>query len=304
MPILCRIKYINKKLLLLKNQKTKFLKKMANASIQKVEKKEGSKGSNIFAGLAIVICLVVGVLVWYFIMGNPSNFEGGTREGHPNGFLGTVYKGGVIVAVLLGLLMMALVFSIERFMVISKAAGKGNVEAFIARVQAQIKGGNINEAMAECDKQQGVVANVVKAGLLKYEEVKREGFDSERAEAAIQQELEEATSLEMPMLEKNLVILSTLVSIGTLVGLLGTVSGMIKAFSAMGAGSTPDSAQLAVGISEALINTATGIGTSTVSIIAYNLFTTKIDKLTYAIDEAGFTIAQTYRRFRARANNA
>jgi len=277
---------------------------MANASIQKVEKKEGSKGSNIFAGLAIVICLAVGFLVWKFIMGNPSNFEGGTTEGHPLGFLGTVYKGGVIVAVLLGLLMMALVFSIERFLVISKAAGKGNIEAFVAKVQAQIKSGNINEAMAECDKQQGTVANVVKAGLLKYEEVKREGFDSERAEAAIQQELEEATSLEMPMLEKNLVILSTLVSIGTLVGLLGTVSGMIKAFSAMGAGSTPDSAQLAVGISEALINTATGIGTSTVSIIAYNLFTTKIDKLTYSIDEAGFTIAQTYRRFRARANNA
>jgi len=276
---------------------------MANASIQKVEKKEGSKGSNIFAGLAIVICLAVGFLVWQFIMGNPANFEGGTTEGHPLGFLGTVYKGGVIVAVLLGLLMMALVFSIERFLVITKAAGKGNVETFVAKVQAQIKAGNINEAMAECDKQQGVVANVVKAGLLKYEEVKREGFDSERAEAAIQQELEEATSLEMPMLEKNLVILSTLVSIGTLVGLLGTVSGMIKAFSAMGAGSTPDSAQLAVGISEALINTATGIGTSTVSIIAYNLFTTKIDKLTYSIDEAGFTIAQTYRRFRARANN-
>ena len=277
---------------------------MANASVQKVEKKEGSKGSNIFAGLAIVICLLVGVGVWYFIMGDPGNFEGGKREGHPLGFLGTVYKGGVIVAVLLGLLLMALVFSIERFIVISKAAGKGNIETFVAKVQAQIKNANINEAMAECDKQQGTVANVVKAGLLKYEEVKREGFDSERAEAAIQQELEEATSLEMPMLEKNLVILSTLVSIGTLVGLLGTVSGMIKAFSAMGAGSTPDSAQLAVGISEALINTATGIGTSTVSIIAYNLFTTKIDKLTYSIDEAGFTITQTYRRFRARANNA
>ena len=237
-------------------------------------------------------------------MGAPSNFEGGTTEGHPLGFLGTVYKGGIIVAVLLGLLLTALVFSIERFIVITKAAGKGNVQAFVAKVQGQIKNGNITEAIAECDKQQGTVANVIKAGLLKYQEVKSEGFDSERAEAAIQQEIEEATSLEMPMLEKNLVILSTLVSIGTLVGLLGTVSGMIKAFSAMGAGSTPDSAQLAVGISEALINTATGIGTSTISIIAYNVFTTKIDKLTYSIDEAGFAITQTYRRFRARANNA
>ena len=281
---------------------------MANASIQKVEKKEGGsgKGSNIFAGLAIVICLLTGFLVWRFVMGAPSNFENGDNTGHPldGSFLGTVYKGGVVVAVLLGLLLMSLVFSIERFFVISKAAGKGSVGAFVARVQKQITSGNIAEAMAECDKQQGTVANVVKAGLLKYEEVKREGFDSERAEAAIQQEIEEATSLEMPMLEKNLVVISTLVSIGTLMGLLGTVTGMIKAFSALGAGSTPDSAQLANGISEALINTATGISTSTLAIIAYNSFTSKIDKLTYSIDEAGFTIAQTYRRFRARANNA
>lgn len=280
---------------------------MANASVQKVEKKGDSKGSNIFAALAIVICIVVGILVWKYIMGHPSNFEGGDPEnGHPlpGNYMGMIYKGGYVVPILMGLLLMSFVFSIERFLVINKASGKGNVDAFVRKVQGQIAAGNINEAMAECDKQQGTVANVVKAGLMKYEEVKREGFDSERAEAAIQQEIEEATSLEMPMLEKNLVIISTLVSIGTLVGLLGTVTGMIKAFSALGAGSTPDSAQLANGISEALINTATGIGTSTVAIIAYNMFTTKIDKLTYSIDEAGFTITQTYRRFRARANNA
>lgn len=279
---------------------------MANASIQKVEKQGNSKGSNIFAGLAIVACLIVGYLVWEFIMGMPSNFENNDPAGHPlpGNYLGMVYKGGYVVPVLMGLFLMSVVFSIERFMVITKASGKGNVDVFVKKVQSQIAAGNINEALAECDKQQGTVANVVRAGLVKYEEVKREGFDSERAEAAIQQEIEEATSLEMPMLEKNLVVISTLVSIGTLMGLLGTVTGMIKAFSALGAGSTPDSAQLANGISEALINTATGIATSTLAIIAYNSFTTKIDKLTYSIDEAGFTITQTYRRFRARANNA
>ncbi|RZJ76181.1 MAG: MotA/TolQ/ExbB proton channel family protein [Flavobacterium sp.] len=279
---------------------------MANAPIQKVEKKGSSTGSNVFAGLAMVTCLIVAYLVWEFVMGHPSNFQNNDPSGHPlpNNYLAMVYKGGYVVPVLMGLFLMAVVFSIERFLVISKAAGKGNVENFVRKVQTQISAGNISEAMAECDKQQGTVANVVRAGLLKYEEVKREGFDSERAEAAIQQEIEEATSLEMPMLEKNLVIISTLVSIGTLMGLLGTVTGMIKAFSALGAGSTPDSAQLANGISEALINTATGIGTSTLAIIAYNIFTSKIDKLTYSIDEAGFTIAQTYRRFRARANNS
>lgn len=284
---------------------------MANAPIQKIEKKDGSStGSNLFAGFAIITCFIVGFLVWKFIMGDPSNFEGGgdpdlaSTHPIPGNYLAMVYKGGFVVPVLMGLFLITVVFSIERFLVITKAAGKGNVETFVKKVQGQIKAGNISEAMVECDKQQGTVANVVKAGLLKYEEVKREGFDSERAEAAIQQEIEEATSLEMPMLEKNLVIISTLVSIGTLLGLLGTVTGMIKAFSALGAGSTPDSAQLANGISEALINTATGIGTSTLAIIAYNVFTSKIDKLTYSIDEAGFTIAQTYRRFRGRANNA
>jgi biopolymer transport protein ExbB len=279
---------------------------MANASIQKVEKKEGSNGASMFAVIAIVTCLVVGYLVWEFIMGMPSNFEGNDPAGHPKpgNYLAMVYKGGYVVPVLMGLLLMSIVFSFERFFVISKAAGKGNVETFVRKVQNQIAAGNINEAMAECDKQQGTVANVVKAGLLKYEEVKREGFDSERAEAAIQQEIEQATSLEMPMLEKNLVVISTLVSVGTLMGLLGTVTGMIKAFAALGAGSTPDSSQLANGISEALINTATGIATSALAIIAYNSFTSKIDKLTYSIDEAGFTIVQTYRRFRARANQA
>src|SRR5690606_11792178 len=107
-------------------------------------------------------------------------------------------------------------------------------------------------------------------------------------------EIEEATALEMPMLEKNMTVIATLVSLGTLVGLLGTVTGMIKAFAALGTGGAPNSAQLANGISEALVNTATGIATSALAVIMYNVFTSKIDKLTYSIDEAGFSIVQTY----------
>jgi biopolymer transport protein ExbB len=102
----------------------------------------------------------------------------------------------------------------------------------------------------------------------------------------------------MPMLEKNLTILSTLVALGTLGGLLGTVSGMIKAFGALASAGTPDQAALATGISEALINTATGIATSALAIVTYNFFTSKIDTLTYSIDEAGSTIVNTYRKFR------
>ena len=123
-------------------------------------------------------------------------------------------------------------------------------------------------------------------------------MDSEAAAESISKEIEEATSLEMPMLEKHMTILSTLVSLGTLAGLLGTVTGMIKAFGALASSGTPDQAALASGISEALINTATGISTSALAIVTYNFFTSKIDTLTYSIDEAGSAIIKTYRRFR------
>ncbi|OYQ45080.1 MotA/TolQ/ExbB proton channel family protein [Flavobacterium aurantiibacter] len=274
---------------------------MANATNAGAAKKEsGSNGGNLFSAIVIVACIVIGTIIWKFIMGNPDNFEGGDPEGHPlpGNYLAMVYKGGKIVPVLMGLLLMVLVFSIERFFIISKAAGTGNLDKFMKSVQTNISSGNIDGAIADCDKQKGSVANAIKAALIKYNEVKKEGFDSEAATETIQKEIEEATSLEMPMLEKNLTILSTLVSLGTLAGLLGTVMGMITAFGALATSGTPDQAALANGISEALINTATGISTSALAIITYNFFTSKIDTLTYSIDEAGSTIVATYRRFK------
>jgi biopolymer transport protein ExbB len=96
------------------------------------------------------------------------------------------------------------------------------------------------------------------------------------------------------MLEKNLVFMSTIASVATLLGLFGTVLGMIRSFSAMANAGAPDAAALASGISEALINTAIGIGTSFLSIVAYNFFTTMIDGITFGIDESGFTLTQSF----------
>ena len=119
-------------------------------------------------------------------------------------------------------------------------------------------------------------------------------MDTEQKVLAIRQEVEEATALELPMLEKNLVILSTMGSVATLIALLGTVLGMIKAFSALATAGAPDPVALANGISEALINTALGIGTSALAIIFYNFFTSRIDSMTYRIDEAGYSLTQTF----------
>ena len=111
---------------------------------------------------------------------------------------------------------------------------------------------------------------------------------------AIQKELEEATALELPMMEQNLPIIGTITTLGTLMGLLGTVIGMIRSFAALSAGGGTDSMALSQGISEALINTAFGILTGALAVIAYNYYTNKIDKLTYSLDEVGFSIVQTF----------
>jgi biopolymer transport protein ExbB len=271
---------------------------MANAPKTTPVKKEGSStASNMFATLVIPICIIIGILLFKFVLGNPSNFVDGNPDNHPlpGNYGGMAYKGGFIVPILMGMLLMVVVFSVERFIVIGKATGNGNLDAFIKKIQGFLGSNNIEAAMAECDRQQGSVANVIKSGLKKYREMEVEAnMDTDQKCLAIQKDIEEATTLEMPMLEQNLTVIATLVSVGTLTGLLGTVTGMIKAFGGLATSGAPDQAALANGISEALINTATGISTSTVAIIMYNILTSKIDKLTYAIDEAGFSIIQTY----------
>lgn len=279
-------------------------KPSATASSPKSTSVQPRKSSNIISLLAPLLCIVAGYLIWRFIIGAPSGFTGGKENGGfwpkregPIGALPRMYLGGIIVPLLIGCLLTVLTFVIERFLTIGKATGKGNISEFIRKVQYHLANKNVDAALAECDKQQGSVGNVMKAGLRKYKEMINTGeLSTDQKVLNIQKEVEEATALELPMLEKNLVFLSTIASVATLLGLLGTVVGMIGAFSALGQGEGggDNAAQLSVGISEALYNTALGIGTSALSIIMYNIFTTKIDGITYGIDESGFTLTQSY----------
>jgi biopolymer transport protein ExbB len=250
-----------------------------------------------FAASVILIELILGFLIWKFILGDPSHFLGDDPANHPldGDYFGIFYKGGYLVPLAIGLLLMTLTFAIERGLTIGRAKGNGSIKSFVQRIRSLVSIGDISQAISECDKQKGSVANVVKAGLVKYSELANNNtIEHEKKIAIIQKDIEETTSLEMPMLEKNLVILATIASIATLIGLLGTVLGMIKAFAGLAQAGAPDSVGLANGISEALINTALGIGTSALAIVFYNLFTSKIDALTYGIDEAGYSIVQNF----------
>ncbi len=262
-----------------------------------MEKEKSSGVKSLFTVIVIPATIVLSILIYMFILGNPGNFMGDNPANNPKegNYLGVVYKGGVIVPLLMSFLLMVITFSIERFLTLSAAAGKGPVEAFVRKVRSSLLAGNVSSALSECDRQQGSVGNVIKAVLLKYTTLQSDTQHSkEQKLAALHKELEEATSLELPMLEKNLTIIATLASISTLTGLLGTVIGMIKAFAALATAGAPDAIELANGISEALINTALGIATSALAIIAYNYFTSKIDNLTYGIDEIGYSVTQSF----------
>ena len=188
-----------------------------------------------------------------------------------------------------------IVISVERAIALSAAKGKGSVDKFVANVKKCLAKKDIAAAKELCKKQKGSVAAVVNAALVSYEEMdKNTELTKEQKVLTIQKALEEATALEMPSLTQNLPIVATMTTLGTLIGLLGTVLGMIKSFQALAQSGAPDSTELSTGISEALINTAFGIATGACAVISYNFFTNKIDNLTYAIDEIGFSIVQTF----------
>ena len=260
------------------------------------KKSSGFKGIK-SAGWVIVVCFVIAVCIYKFVLGNPDNFVNGDPNNHPiNGnFLGTIYKGGVIVPVIQTLLLTVIALSIERFFALRAAFGRGSLSKFVANIKAALSAGDMVKAQEICDKQRGSVANVVGATLKTYNEMENAtALDKDQKQLAIQKTLEEATALEMPMLQENLPILATITTLGTLMGLLGTVIGMIRSFAALAAGGSADSMALSQGISEALINTAFGILTGALAVISYNYYTNKIDKLTYSLDEVGFSIVQTF----------
>ena len=273
------------------------------ATVKPVTSVQAKKSNNSISWLAPLLCIIAGYVLWRFGLGADSNFAKPaagffwpSHEG-PKSNLAKMYEGGIIVPLLIGCLLTVLAFVIERFLTIAKAGGTASNADFIRKVQYHLANKNVDAALTECDKQKGSVGNVMKAGLHRYKDmINNNELSTDQKVMAIQKEVEEATSLELPMLEKNLVFLSTIASVATLLGLLGTVMGMIRSFSALGedSGGGAAAGKLSQGISETLYNTALGIGTSALAIIFYNIFTTKIDGITYGIDESGFTLTQSF----------
>ena len=158
-----------------------------------------------------------------------------------------ITDGGFLVVALIALVIMVAAFIVERLFTLGKAKGTGSLVTFLKTIQGHINKGDIDAAIAACDKQRGSCANVLRTGLDRYKVVLASGEATSAKDLMdeVQHAIEESMMLEVPLLERNLVSLSTIASISTMIGLLGTVVGMIRSFAAMANAGAPDAIQLA-----------------------------------------------------------
>lgn len=235
---------------------------------------------SVFMTILLVIAFTVSWGVYEFIFGAENDIFG----------LHYIYAGGYLVIVLMMLSIMAVTYIFERLFSLRKAYGKEALPQFLKRVEKVLMENNIDQAVTICDQQKGSCAEILKSGLLSYQRAQTMQWNLDKRLTETRRALDEAMSLEVPLLERNLIAISTIASISTMVGLLGTTLGMIRSFKALAQSGAPDAIQLSLGISEALINTAGGLFAAIVAIIAYNYFVNKVDAYTYMIDEAGYSV--------------
>ena len=203
-----------------------------------------------------------------------------------------VKEGGYLVALLIMLSIMSVTFTFERLFTLTRARGKEPATTFMRNLRKKIDALDIDGAAEMCSKQRGSLANVLRAGLDRYAVVRTAPIDRQQKMQEVQKAMEEANMLEVPLLERNLIAMATIASIATMVGLLGTVIGMIRSFAALGQTGSVDAVKLAIGISEALINTAGGLFVAIFSIVLYNVFVTMIDNFNYGMDEATLEVIE------------
>lgn len=187
-----------------------------------------------------------------------------------------IIKGGPVMIPILLCSILAFAIIIERFVYLQKA--KIDTKKFMDDISTSLKRNRIMEAIDMCEQTPGPIANILKSGILKHDRTRHE----------IREAIEDAGLHEIPKLEKNVGLLATIAHISPLLGLLGTVTGMVRAFQIVQEKSTilnPVSpADLAGGIWEALITTVAGLIVAIPTLAAYNYFVSKVNNFILEIE--------------------
>ncbi len=199
-----------------------------------------------------------------------------------------IYQAGPLVAVLFFVSILTIAFALERFWALNIARGKIPAEKALVRIKEAIEDRDLDAAEESAEQQLGSVGRVLAVGIRRYK-----ALTGRLAERGLRSELslalQEANVMEGALLERNIIPIATVGSIANLIGLLGTVVGMIQSFaaiSATGVGEKIAATKLAQGIATALINAAGGLIVAIMAVIFYNYFLSRIDKLAFTMEEA------------------
>jgi biopolymer transport protein ExbB len=241
-----------------------------------------AKKAGVITTLLYVLTLVNCAVIYYVVL---------PKEG--KSIWAALRQGGPLVSILIGLLIVLFTYVIERFLTLRLARGKEPHATFIAKFRKAVLSKDFAGATKICEAQNGVTANILKSGIDSYVALTRDNTPKEKKFASLDKAIADATGRETPLLERNLIILTTIASIGTMVGLLGTTIGMIRAFQAMGNTGAVDATKLAIGISEALFNTAFGLMNAILGIVANNYYVNRVDQFNYEIDSSAFDMKET-----------
>jgi len=189
-----------------------------------------------------------------------------------------IQKGGAIMYPIILCSIMAFAVILERLYYLRKI--KIDTVAFMSKIEGALKYNKVAEAVKICEDTAGPVARIIKAGILKYDRPRQE----------IREAIEDAGHQEVPKLEKHIKILATIAHISPLFGLLGTVTGMVKAFQVIqikAAALNPVSAgDLAGGIWTALLTTAAGLIVAIPAIAAYHYLAARVQDFTLEMEHS------------------
>jgi len=179
-----------------------------------------------------------------------------------------IQAGGPVMYPLVICAVMSVAFMIERFITINRASADN--EVLTEQVREHLQGGRVNDALAVCDQHPGPVAGLLANG------IRNRNLDSDSIERA----MEELALRETPLLYRHLGILDTIITVAPLLGLLGTVTGMIKSFNVVGSSAGLNNpTAITGGVAEALLATATGLAIAIVTLVGYNYLTEKVKEI-------------------------
>lgn len=182
--------------------------------------------------------------------------------------------GGIFMWPLLISLLLGIGVAIERFVTYSRA--QQNVPKLLEQLGGYIRKGDLQGAEDLCDRTRGPVAAILRAGLLRRDK----GLED------VEKAIESSGGIEMAYLEKGLVVLASVTSIAPMLGFLGTVSGMIRAFGEIAAAKNVEASLVAGGIQEALITTAAGLIIAIPIQMANNYYIARIGRFVTDMEEA------------------